>query len=158
MKNYICKNNIKSYTAVDGDCPELSPTEKCPSKACPDTEEFVCSSSKITYRNECLFNKVNCEKKLNMTLAHRGECEDINASNNNMAKHDNDPCNKPCSREMMPVCGSNGQTFNNKCLMEIANCKDSKIVKASDGPCDKEKFEKAGKIQSIAAMKYDWLK
>jgi hypothetical protein len=40
-----------------------------------------------------------------------------------------------CPQVISPVCGSNGQTYNNECLLNIAACKDSSIKMASEGEC-----------------------
>ena len=35
-------------------------------------------------------------------------------------------CNPNCLKLFVPVCGSNGQTYNNKCLLDLAECRRSK--------------------------------
>ena len=44
-------------------------------------------------------------------------------------------CEKACTRELLPKCGTDGTTYNNPCLLEIAICKDPSLQLASDGPC-----------------------
>lgn len=41
-----------------------------------------------------------------------------------------DSCLKQCTRIFLPVCGSDGATYNNLCLLEIADCES----KAKGGP------------------------
>ena len=58
-----------------------------------------------------------------------------------------DPCEPLCPRHLMPVCGTDGQTYNNDCLLKAATCRDKSIVELHNGPCDPEKMEIAGKIK-----------
>ena len=42
-----------------------------------------------------------------------------------------------CSREMNPVCGNDGVTYNNDCLMRFATCKSNSVInKAYRGRCN----------------------
>ena len=149
LKKYACEHDIKSYLMEDGHCPTVE--QKCDSKACPDLENPVCGSNGMTYRNECLFKKVKCENKLKITIAKQGTCDpkpetDDTQTGNDAAEDDKD-CNKPCSKELMPVCGSNNQTFNNECLLKNAQCKDASITEKHNGACDPKKSNKASKCQ-----------
>ena len=52
-----------------------------------------------------------------------------------------DPCARKCGREFKPLCGSDGQTYNNECLLEVAKCSkntDIQIIRRS--PCDGKCF------------------
>ena len=41
-----------------------------------------------------------------------------------------------CTRELKPVCGADGKTYNNKCLLDKEYCKTNvKINLAHVGPC-----------------------
>jgi hypothetical protein len=41
---------------------------------CPNNEDLICGSNGITYKNECVFNKVKCEQKLDISITSRVEC------------------------------------------------------------------------------------
>lgn len=47
-------------------------------------------------------------------------------------------CNFQCERIFKPLCGSNGQRYNNECLMKEAACTTkTAIIKVNDGFCTK---------------------
>jgi len=49
-----------------------------------------------------------------------------------------DACNKVCTREHMPLCGSDGKTYRNKCTFSVANCKAKyKLTMKHPGQCTK---------------------
>ena len=111
-------------------------TKDCNSEKCPDEENLVCGSDNITYKNKCILEKNNCNNGMNVEVKSEGKCvvEDSDEKN----------CDKPCPRILLPVCANNGVTYNNKCEMEIAICKNPEIEKAMDGKCNKVKYDASG--------------
>ncbi|KAJ3595281.1 hypothetical protein NHX12_004585, partial [Muraenolepis orangiensis] len=53
-------------------------------------------------------------------------------------------CQFQCHKSYVPVCGSNGDTFQNECYRRQASCKQQRLIsRASDGPCyaDSDDYE-----------------
>ena len=72
----------------------------------------------------------------------RGPCSRRSCRHNSLCVESADlafcECNSDCGLDFSPVCGSDGATYKNKCLMEEAAClKEEPIVVVEQGPCSK---------------------
>ena len=48
-------------------------------------------------------------------------------------------CDINCTREFTPVCGSDGQTYNNECILNLERCTKRAVIEiAKQGACEVE--------------------
>jgi hypothetical protein len=110
---------------------EVLHTGACVDRDCPDycTERFapVCTSGGITFPNLCELFVTRCRASALATpaleVAHGGRCllED---------------CPDACVKIMAPVCGNDGQTYENECELTKSNCAGRRrVLVASAGAC-----------------------
>ncbi len=96
-------------------------------KACNRMYAPVCGSDGVTYGNQCSFEIAQCEKD-GLTLASTGECHA-------RRELEQDACLRGCPRNLNVVCGSNNQSYANKCLFENAQCRDNNLTLLHTGEC-----------------------
>jgi len=97
---------------------------------CDETYSPVCGSDGATYYSKCVLKRTACLRGLNLEIDYNGECN-VRPSRK---------CPKFCNRMLAPVCGSDGETYPNRCVLEQTACKnellENLLVEVSEGPCD----------------------
>lgn len=104
----------------------------------------VCSNIGVTFKSECEMRRHACEHRTHLHITHTGHCrgcESINCSHYGRCELNEYGqaechCPKVCIRVESPVCGSDGQTFENECELKVKACKLQVLIKVvSLGPC-----------------------
>ncbi|KAG0723955.1 Serine protease inhibitor dipetalogastin [Chionoecetes opilio] len=104
----------------------------------------VCGSDGNTYNSVCLLEVADCESRAaggpSIIVVSEGACGATIGATPVPPTPEAATCSKQCTRIFLPVCGSNGVTYNSVCLLEIADCESraaggAVISLASEGPC-----------------------
>lgn len=120
----------------DGVCDQEVPPPPTPPR-CPlgCTREYlpVCASDGRTYNNMCLLNMTAC-KDPTVFVVSAGPCAGTPEEGQTVPR--SPQCPQGCTREYLPVCASDGRTYNNMCLFDMAACKDPSLKVVFEGRCD----------------------
>ncbi|KAK8723643.1 hypothetical protein OTU49_011477 [Cherax quadricarinatus] len=141
-----------------GDSSPVSPPKSSCKEQCTKIYTPVCGSDGVTYNNLCILGATDCRIRetggTGVSVAYEGLCERPTVPGQKPSGHESEvpsvplvdtpttasSCPEQCVRIYTPVCGSDGLTYNNPCLLEIANCKNkeaggSGVVLVSEGAC-----------------------
>jgi hypothetical protein len=122
-----CKNDTLTLVK-EGRCTDTMTTtpEKCP-KICTMEWNPVCGSDLRTYGNPCMFHIAHCHDN-SLYMLRMGECQPQKDT-------ELDQCDKPCTRDYIPVCASDQKTYANMCVFNNARCKNQGLSVLRVGEC-----------------------
>jgi len=137
-------------------CPVIEP---CPIMCTSEIMAPVCGSDGKTYSNSCQLRAASCSSP-SITLAHEGPCqtESCGAPECGLVCQEMEECTptgaqcvvapccpahaccpKFCTKIFKPVCGSDGNTYPNECVMKRTSCSSpTSITLDYEGQCKPE--------------------
>ncbi|XP_026467216.1 ovoinhibitor-like isoform X2 [Ctenocephalides felis] len=135
LRNYNCQQRKSLKKISDGECPQITRSDKACKGYCPKIYSPVCAGMNGEFRtfdNECILQNYNCEHHLSLQKVSEGVCPKILRTKEN--------CQLFCTLEYKPVCAAafNGEirTFANECVLRSYNCQQRKsLKKISEGEC-----------------------
>ncbi|KFR17020.1 Ovoinhibitor, partial [Opisthocomus hoazin] len=154
----ICAYNAQHDTNVskiyDGECKQIVTTDcsKYPTAttedgkvlvSCPRNLNPVCGTDGITYDNECGICAHNGIHRTHVSKKHNGKCRqetaEIDCSQYPPRMIKGGKSLIPCPRILLPVCGTDGFTYDNECGICAHNLEHGTEVKKShEGRCKEE--------------------
>ncbi|KAL0821996.1 hypothetical protein ABMA28_005382 [Loxostege sticticalis] len=120
---FVDNNGNSDQPSVDDN------TNSQPECSCPDKHSPLCGSDGVTYDNDCWLNCATVHNE-NLSVAYAGFCKE--SEELQVVNPGQNACT--CTRNLAPVCGTDGVTYSNECLLKCAGAQ-----KDREGACELRK-------------------
>ncbi|NWS54466.1 IOV7 protein, partial [Chunga burmeisteri] len=137
-----CKETV---SAIEVDCSKYPTTTKDGKVlvSCPRILSPVCGTDGITYDNECGICAHNGEQRTHVGKKHNGKCRqetsEVDCSRYPSRVIKGDKAQVLCPRILLPVCGTDGFTYDNECGICAHNVEhETHVKKSHEGRCKEE--------------------
>ncbi|XP_064642356.1 agrin-like isoform X19 [Lineus longissimus] len=114
----------------------------------PFVDAKVCGSDGATYQNECQLKVTSCRKQKFIMVASYGPCDQcagIKCPTGARCENGECVCEQFCPERYSPICGSDGQTYMNECVLKRTAClRNTDIEVRQNGDCDIDGWSGSG--------------
>ncbi|XP_023329961.1 ovoinhibitor [Eurytemora carolleeae] len=134
LSHYNCISKSSISIKNTGLCKvEKVETDEICSLFCTRDYNPVCGTDGVTYENACSLNREACLTDQNITVLYNKGCQE---GQEDQDGQEAPKCTLACTKIYLPLCGSDGVTYSNECIMQKSACtEDRKIDVVHSGPC-----------------------
>lgn len=172
LERISCLRGLNLEIVHEGECTVSRIARRsadCP-RFCHRMFAPVCGSDDETYPNSCVLQQTACSApELNLFEVADGECSavELKFAGNRHTDPNTTPTTEQfafpvmeqrltpmiCNRMYAPVCGSNGITYSNECMLNADSFeRNLDITKLHDGECDAEHTDEQVSAQECSLM------
>ena len=145
--NPICGDDRKTYpnecmlnmkNCQEGTEVAIAYTGQCCQEMCQRDSRPTCASNGVEYGNECEFEKASCHQSKDPEMPELTEvpCPKPTMANDVFNTLKEPKCKTACARDNNSICGGDGKTYPNECMLNMKNCQEgTEVAIVHQGKC-----------------------